>query len=110
MARKLVVVVAIAAMAVGGFYAVRWYGRSEVAVAQQPQAPRAISVEVATAIKKDVPVLLEGIGNVTTMANVAVRSRLDNEIVEVHFADGAKVNKGDLLLILDQLSLQAQIK
>jgi RND family efflux transporter MFP subunit len=79
-------------------------------VAQQPQAPRAISVEVTTAVDKDRPVLLAGIGNVTTIASVAVRSRLDNEIMEVHFADGAKVNKGDLLLTLDERALKAQMQ
>src|ERR1700722_2843874 len=110
MARKLVLGAAAGAVAVAGAYAVRWYGRSDTAVAQQPQGPRPVSVEVATAVKKDVPVLLEGIGNVTTMASVAVRSRLDNEIVEVHFADGAKVEKGDLLLTLDQRALAAQIR
>jgi RND family efflux transporter MFP subunit len=91
-------------------YAARWYGRSDTAVAQQPQAPRVVSVEVAVAVKKDLPVLLEGIGNVTTIASVAVRSRLDNEIVEVHFADGAKVDKGDLLLTLDQRAIEAQMR
>jgi RND family efflux transporter MFP subunit len=110
MARKLVLVVAAAAVAVAGVYAARWYGRSDTAVAQQPQAPRAVSVEVATAIKKDMPVLLEGIGNVTTIASVAVRSRLDNEITDVHFADGAKVSKGDLLLTLDQRAIEAQMR
>jgi multidrug efflux system membrane fusion protein len=110
MARKLVLVVAVAAVAVAGVYAARWYGRSDTAVAQQPPAPRAVSVEVAVAVKKDMPVLLEGIGNVTTIASVAVRSRLDNEIVEVHFADGAKVNKGDLLLTLDQRAIAAQMR
>jgi multidrug efflux system membrane fusion protein len=110
MARKLLVVAAAAAVALAGFYALRWSGRSDTAVAQAPQGPRAVSVEVTTAVKKDMPVLLAGIGNVTTIASVAVRSRLDNEIVEVHFADGAKINKGDLLLTLDQRALQAQKK
>jgi multidrug efflux system membrane fusion protein len=110
MARKLVLVAAVAAVAVAGVYAARWYGRSDTAVAQQPQAPRAVSVEVAVAVKKDVPVLLEGIGNVTTIASVAVRSRLDNEIIEVHFADGAKVEKGDLLLTLDKRAIEAQMQ
>src|ERR1700724_349599 len=87
MARKLLVVAAAAAVALAGFYALRWSGRSDSAVAQAPQGPRPVSVEVAIAAKKDMPVLLEGIGNVTTIASVAVDSRLDNEIVEVHFAD-----------------------
>ncbi|HEY1545556.1 MAG TPA: efflux RND transporter periplasmic adaptor subunit [Xanthobacteraceae bacterium] len=110
MARKFVVVAVAAAVVVAGVYAERWYGRSNTAVAQQPQAPRAISVEVTTAVDKDRPVLLAGIGNVTTIASVAVRSRLDNEIMEVHFADGAKVNKGDLLLTLDERALKAQMQ
>jgi membrane fusion protein, multidrug efflux system len=119
MAKKFVVAVAAVAVVGAGVYAtrsadfspLRWLGRSDAAVAQQPpQAPRPVGVEVATAAKKDMPVLLDGIGTVTTIASVAVRSRLDNEIVEVHFADGAKVNKGDLLLTLDQRALQAQIK
>ncbi|HLH91369.1 MAG TPA: efflux RND transporter periplasmic adaptor subunit [Xanthobacteraceae bacterium] len=103
-------VVAAAAAVAAGVYGVRWYGRADTAVAQQPPAPRPVSVEVTTALRKDMPVLLEGIGNVTTIASVAVRSRLDNEIVEVHFADGAKVEKGDLLLTLDRRAIEAQMR
>ena len=62
------------------------------------------------AARKQMPVLLEGIGNVTTMASVAVRTRLDNEIVGVHFADGARVEKGDLLFTLDQRAIEAMIR
>src|SRR5262245_44518086 len=110
MARGIVVVAAAAALALGGFYAVRWSSQPGSAVAQAPQGPRPVSVEVASAVKKDVPVLLEGIGNVTTMASVAVKSRLDNEIVGVHFADGAKVDKGDLRFTLDTRAIEAQMR
>ena len=110
MAKGLVVVAVAAAVALAGFYAVRWSGQTGTAVAQAPQGPRAVSVAVATAVKKDIPLLLEGIGNVTTIASVAVKSRLDNEIVGVHFADGAKVQKGDLLLTLDSRAIEAQIR
>jgi hypothetical protein len=41
-------------------------------------------------------VLIEALGTVTTMASVAVKSRLDNVIVGIHFADGAYVKRGDL--------------
>lgn len=110
MAKGIVVVAAAAAVALGGFYAVRWSGQTGTAVAQAPQGPRAVSVAVAMAVKKDIPLLLEGIGNVTTIASVAVKSRLDNEIVGVHFADGAKVQKGDLLVTLDSRAIEAQIR
>jgi RND family efflux transporter MFP subunit len=44
------------------------------------------------------------------MASVAVRSRLDSEIMAVHFADGATVKQGDVLIQLDSRALEAQIQ
>ena len=110
MVKGFVVVVVAAALAAGGYYAFRPSGPSGSAVAQAPQGPRPVSVEVATAVKKNMPVLLEGMGNVSTIASVAVKSRLDNEITGVHFADGAKVNKGDLLFSLDTRAIEAQMR
>jgi membrane fusion protein, multidrug efflux system len=80
------------------------------AASQAPRSgPRSIAVEVATASRKKTPVIIEGLGNVTTVASVAVRPRIDSEIVGVHFADGAFVNKGDLLITLDSRAIEAQI-
>src|SRR4051812_34748630 len=82
------------------------------AVAQAPNqknAPRAVPVEVAKSIKKRVPVRLELLGTVTPMASVAVKTRIDSEIVEVHFRDGATVNQGELLFTLDSRAIEAQI-
>ena len=75
----------------------------------QASGPRPIGVEVATAVKRRTPVQIEALGNVTTMASVAVKPRLDDEIVGIHFSDGAFVKKGDLLVTLDPRTLQAQI-
>ena len=58
---------------------------------------------------KNTPVLLETLGNVTTIASVAVRPRLDDEIVGIHFNDGAFVKQGDLLISLDPRAIEAQI-
>jgi membrane fusion protein, multidrug efflux system len=70
---------------------------------------RTVAVEVAKAVRKKSPVLLEALGNVTTIASVAVRPRLDDEIVGVHFDDGAFVKQGDLLISLDPRAIEAQI-
>jgi RND family efflux transporter MFP subunit len=111
MVKGIVVVAATAALAGGGYYfAVHSPSQTGSAVAQAQQGPRPVAVEVATAVKKNTPVLLEGLGNVTTMASVAVKSRLDNEIVGVHFADGAKVAQGDLLFTLDTRAIEAQVR
>jgi RND family efflux transporter MFP subunit len=76
----------------------------------QPSGARAIPVEIAKAVKKAVPVRVEALGTVTPIASVAVKSRLETEVVSVHFADGALVDEGDVLFILDSRVLQAQIR
>jgi membrane fusion protein, multidrug efflux system len=85
---------------------------SSGAVAQAPrqEAPRAVPVEVATATKQGVPVRVEALGSVTPIASIAVKPRIDSEIVGVHFRDGAMVNKGDLLFTLDSRAIEAQIR
>ena len=82
------------------------------AVAQAPRAdtPAPVPVEVATAAKKTIPVRIEVLGSVTPIASVAIKTRIDSEIVGVHFRDGAMVRKGDLLFTLDSRALDAQIK
>ena len=81
------------------------------ATAQAPKnGQRAVTVEVATASKKTVRVRLEALGTVTTIASVAVKTRVDTEIVRVHFADGAKVKEGDILFTLDSRAIEAQIR
>jgi multidrug efflux system membrane fusion protein len=86
-----------------------WSGGA-VAQAPRPNAPRAVPVEIATAAKKTIPVRLEALGSVTPIASVAIKTRIDSEIVDVHFRDGAMVRKGDLLFTLDSRALDAQIK
>lgn len=74
-----------------------------------PQGPHVVSVEVATAEKKDVPVEIDSIGTVTPIASVALKSRLETTVVTVHFEDGARVNRDDMLFTLDSRQLEAQI-
>jgi multidrug efflux system membrane fusion protein len=94
------------------FPPLKWLiGEKASAQAQQGGAggQRAVPVEVAKAVKKKTPVLLEALGNVTTIASVAVRPRIDSEITGVHFTDGAFVKQGDLLITLDSRAIEAQI-
>lgn len=80
------------------------------ASAQNARATRVIPVETAMAEKKNVPVRLRALGNVTTIASVAIKSRLETTITGVHFQDGASVKQGDLLFTLDSRQLEAQIR
>ena len=87
-------------------------GARSGAVAQAPPtraAPRAVAVEVATAVKQSTPVQIEALGTVTPIASVALKTRIDSEITGIHFADGARVKQGDLLITLDSRAIEAQI-
>jgi len=79
------------------------------AEAQAPAAVKVVPVEVATAVRRPAPVFIEALGTVSPIETVAVRSRVDSEIIAVHFRDGATVKKGDLLFSLDSRSTEAQI-
>jgi RND family efflux transporter MFP subunit len=112
MKKRTLVLGAVAVVLAAGIVAAIWGGVwSGGAVAQAPRpAASAVPVEVATAAKKTVPVRLEVLGSVTPIASVAIKTRIDSEIVGVHFQDGAMVRQGDLLFTLDGRAIEAQAK
>lgn len=67
-------------------------------------------VSVAPVTRKDVPVELSAVGAVVPYQSVTVRSRLDSQIIDVKFHPGDFVNAGDLLFVLDDRSIKAQIE
>src|SRR3954464_4621787 len=85
-----------------------WMGGSSNA--QGPQRPRMVSVELAKAERKSMPVDVDAIGMVTPISSVALKSRLETTITTVHFEDGARVNESDLLFTLDSRQIDAQIE
>jgi RND family efflux transporter MFP subunit len=104
----------VVVLAVAGAAAATWKWNPALfapqgAVAQAPAAPRLVGVEVAIAVKRDTPVLIEALGTVTPIASVALKSRIDSEITAVLFTDGARVKQGDVLIKLDGRAIEAQI-
>jgi multidrug efflux system membrane fusion protein len=111
--RTLVLGVAAVLAAAGVFAVTRsglWSPGGAVAQSPRPSVQRTVPVEVAVVEKRNVPVRVDALGTVTPIANVAVKSRVDSEIIGVHFRDGAMVKQGDLLFTLDSRALEAQIK
>ncbi|HET9902495.1 MAG TPA: efflux RND transporter periplasmic adaptor subunit [Xanthobacteraceae bacterium] len=106
----LIAVAAVVGLAVAGGATRGLWSPEDAAAQSRRAAPAVVPVEVATAQKKPVPVTLDALGTVTPIASVAIKSRLETEIIGVHFEDGATVNKGDLLFTLDSRMLDAQIR
>jgi membrane fusion protein, multidrug efflux system len=69
-----------------------------------------VSVLVAPVVQKPMPVRIDAIGTVQPMASVTLRSRVDSQIMEVAFQDGARVKAGDVLFRLDARQIEAQIR
>lgn len=62
-----------------------------------PLAP----VQAATAVSKSVPRYLSGLGTITAANTVTVRSRVDGQLLALHFQEGQQVKARDLLAEID---------
>jgi multidrug efflux system membrane fusion protein len=92
--------------------AVVWWHRTGADVPQaaaQGPAP-GIPVTAGTVAIADVPVFLHGIGTVQAYNSVAIKSRVDGQIVNVAFKEGQDVKEGDLLLQIDPRGYQAALE
>lgn len=69
-----------------------------------------VPVVLVSVQRRNVPVSVEGIGNVEAIASVAVKSRVDGQIVKVAFADGDDVKPGQLLFEIDRRPALAQLR
>lgn len=58
-------------------------------------------VQAATATSESVPRYLTGLGTITAANTVTVRSRVDGQLLAIHFQEGLQVKAGDLLAEID---------
>ncbi|MDQ0457758.1 efflux RND transporter periplasmic adaptor subunit [Rhizobium paknamense] len=72
--------------------------------------PTAIAVKTAKVLRQDMPIYMTGIGTVQPYESVQVKSQVTGQIVELHFQEGQDVKAGDVLAVIDQRSLQAQLR
>ncbi|HKW27643.1 MAG TPA: MdtA/MuxA family multidrug efflux RND transporter periplasmic adaptor subunit [Terriglobales bacterium] len=73
------------------------------------QGAQPIPVSVATVQRRDFPVYLTGLGSVTAFNTVALKSRVDGQLVQVAFREGREVRKGDLLAVIDPRPYQVAL-
>jgi multidrug efflux system membrane fusion protein len=73
-------------------------------------APPGVPVVVAAAARQSVPLRIEIIGTVQTIAMVSIKSRVDGYIDRVLVRDGQFVKAGDVMFQLDTRSAEAQLQ
>jgi membrane fusion protein, multidrug efflux system len=73
-------------------------------------SPPGIPVTAGTVATQDVPVFLNGIGTVQAYNMVAIKSRVDGQIVKVDFREGQEVKEGEPLFQIDPRPFQAALE
>ncbi|MDB4997658.1 MAG: putative Co/Zn/Cd efflux system rane fusion protein [Myxococcaceae bacterium] len=77
--------------------------------ANGPAADRVVPVATAIATRKDVPVIVEGLGTVTPLATVTVKTQVDGRLDRVLFTEGQAVKKGEVIALVDQRPFTIQL-
>ena len=71
---------------------------------------RVVPVVAAPVVRRDVPVWLDGLGNVSAFYTVTVKPQVDGRIDKVAFVEGQHVMKGDLLVQIDPRPFAIQLE
>jgi len=100
--------------AAGGAYL--WYPRTAAGDSKSKggdkgmnSANHAVPVIAALSRQGDMPVYLNGLGNVTAFNTVTLRTRVDGQIMKVAFTEGQLVKEGDLLIEIDPRPFQVML-
>jgi len=70
----------------------------------------ATPVAASTATTGDMPIVLQGLGQVTPLATVTVQSQVSGQIVAIPFKEGQIVKRGDPLIEIDPRPFQAALE
>ncbi|MNZ33177.1 Multidrug resistance protein MdtA precursor [compost metagenome] len=93
-------------LAVGGA-ALYWGVARHASAPQAAAAPPGVPVVLAQVERKDVAQNLSGIGTVTSLHNVVLRTQVDGQLTQVLVEEGQLVERGQLLATIDDRAIKA---
>jgi multidrug efflux system membrane fusion protein len=89
------------------FFAAPWSAPQRAQRARVGEGP--VPVIAAMAKRADVPLYLDAVGTSRALNTVTVRPQVDGKLIQVAFAEGQDVKKGDVLARIDPTTFQAQL-
>lgn len=98
----------VAAVTVGGVF---WFKRKPGGKPPGPGERGAgpVAVVAVRARKSDMGVYLTGLGTITPLKTVTVRSRVDGQLMSLHFTESQLVQEGQLLAVIDPRPFEAAL-
>jgi membrane fusion protein, multidrug efflux system len=70
---------------------------------------RPVPVAAVTVVQQDVPIYVEGLGSVTALYTVTVKTQVDGRLDKVFFVEGQRVKKGELIAQVDPRPFEAAL-
>jgi membrane fusion protein, multidrug efflux system len=108
--KRYAILAGLAVVLAAGALVAYFSGDSRAKEKPAAKGPAAAPVAVAAALQQSVPVRLQAIGNVEAYTSVAVKSRVDGQILEVQFREGQEVKKGEVLFRIDPRPFEASLR
>ena len=107
---RVAIVVALAAAAIFAWQKYETLGTSPgEGVNQGRSGALSQTVRVAPVTLGDMPITLDALGTVTPLATVTIRTQIAGTLMELGFAEGQMVKKGDFLVQIDPRPYQAAL-
>ena len=103
-----IVLLVVCLIAIGTYLVFSWMQSRSAKKGQGPVAPK-VPVIAVEAKKTSFNVYISGLGSVTPLNTVTVRTRVDGQLMEVLYREGQIVNNGELLAKIDPRPFEVQL-
>jgi multidrug efflux system membrane fusion protein len=95
----------------GGWFVLAHRSKGPARIGRSKEAVALPAIQVSTAVARvgDVQVFVDGLGTVTPVNTVMVKSRVDGQLMAVNYVEGQMLHSGDKLVEIDPRPFQTQL-
>ena len=105
--REQIRILGVIALVLLALFGLRWLINADNSPLAKGRPP--VPVAVASVTEGDFPVVVDGLGTVTSRRVVTIRTQVDGRLDQVLFQEGQIVKEGDVLAIVDPRTYEANV-